>query len=106
ARFGATGGRHQWISRPARGGNAGGRDVPIPIPLGRRLMNHLDEIVAYKRAHRQPAPSDLARRVAEAPEVRPFEATLGTVRTVVIAECKKASPSRGVLAERYDPAVL
>lgn len=70
------------------------------------MTDYLDEIVAYKRSHRsQPVP-DLERRVASAPEPRPFLDVLGTYRTVVIAESKKASPSRGVLTENYDPIKL
>lgn len=70
-------------------------------------MDYLDRIVAYKRRHpRQTSSGELERRVAEAPAVRPFLNRLGTNRTVVIAECKKQSPSRGVLAEKYDPVVL
>ena len=38
--------------------------------------------------------------------MRPFADYLGTYRTHVIAECKKASPSRGVLSDNYHPGEL
>ena len=53
---------------------------------------------------------ELADRVAEADPVRGFLAAMhGTIaagRPAVIAEVKKASPSRGVLREDFDPAQI
>jgi len=69
-------------------------------------MPYLDDIIAYKREHRSSPPADLEQRVATAPPVRPFRELLGTYRTGVIAECKKASPSQGLLVEEYDPVRL
>jgi len=56
------------------------------------------------RRTREPL-SSLERRAAEAsPRGADFEATLGRRGTVnVIAECKRRSPSRGVLTASYDP---
>ena len=50
----------------------------------------------------------LERRAADAtPRGDEFEATLGRRDTVnVIAECKRRSPSRGVLAASYDPVAI
>jgi indole-3-glycerol phosphate synthase len=70
------------------------------------LNDYLDRIVRHKQANRaEPAP-ELEQRLAAAPEPRPFRTVLGTYRTHVIAECKKASPSRGRLADDYDPVSL
>jgi len=69
----------------------------------------LDDIVAHKRqeiAASQAACSveELERRVAEAPAPRNFFAALaasGPIR--LIAEVKKASPSRGIIRDDFDP---
>ena len=76
-------------------------------------MSVLDEIVANTRAElarRRVSVSRAAleRQCATAPATRDFESALrpspGGVR--LIAEVKKASPSRGVLASGLDPAAL
>jgi indole-3-glycerol phosphate synthase len=73
----------------------------------------LDEIVAHKREElgrqRRDVPrSELERRSAARPAPRDLAHALtpepGGVR--LIAEVKKASPSRGVLTERFDPMNL
>jgi len=72
----------------------------------------LDEIVANKRqeiaAARLRIPEDTLRsQVAAAPEPRDFFSALsvpGEVR--LIAEVKKASPSRGVIREDFDPVAI
>lgn len=52
----------------------------------------------------------LSRRVAGAPPPRGFrqalEARIAQDRSGVIAECKRASPSRGLLRDAYDPAAI
>ena len=67
----------------------------------------LDEIIAHKRSAELPAlpPVDRAA-LRDLPPCRGFRAALaragaGPIR--VIAECKKASPSKGVFAPDYDP---
>lgn len=70
-------------------------------------MTILDRILEVKRGEiaaakaRVPAPN-----VAEAPVVRDFVGALRAKKPAVIAEVKKASPSRGVLRENFDPAAI
>jgi indole-3-glycerol phosphate synthase len=48
-----------------------------------------------------------ARGAAASPRRERFESALGTERRVnVIAECKRRSPSKGVLAVQYDPVTI
>jgi len=56
-------------------------------------------------ASRVPA-ADLARRAGEMPPTRGFRAALAAAGVRVIAECKRRSPSRGVLCAEYDPAAI
>ena len=76
-------------------------------------MTILDEIVRHKREElarrrRETPRSGLQRRCAELPPPRDFARALtpepGGIR--LLAEVKKASPSRGVLAEHFDPLAL
>ena len=76
-------------------------------------MSILDEIVRNKRAElserRRATPrGTLEARCRDLPPARDFDSALrpppGEVR--VIAELKKASPSRGVLAAEFDPEAL
>ena len=48
----------------------------------------------------------LARRAAEGPAPRGFRAALAAPGIRVIAECKRRSPSRGLLRADYDPAAI
>ena len=69
----------------------------------------LDSIIAHKR-------DEVARRKGErpleevarglAPSERSLLSALECGRTAFILECKKASPSKGVIREDYDPANL
>lgn len=66
----------------------------------------LDAIVAHARA-------DVAQRKAAgpswddcAPSDRSLEAALRTPRTSFVLECKKASPSRGLIRANYDPVTI
>jgi indole-3-glycerol phosphate synthase len=75
-------------------------------------MSVLDEILAWKRDEvaRARAERSLGHVVAECrtlPPARDMERALrpsGTARVRLVAEVKKASPSRGVLSEALDPA--
>ena len=70
-------------------------------------MTILDRILEVKRQEiaaakaRVPSPN-----VKAAPPVRDFVAALRAKKPAVIAEVKKASPSRGVLRENFDPAAI
>jgi indole-3-glycerol phosphate synthase len=67
----------------------------------------LDRILEVKRSEiaaakaRVPSPD-----VSAAPAVRDFVGALRAKKPAVIAEVKKASPSRGVLRENFDPAAI
>jgi indole-3-glycerol phosphate synthase len=79
------------------------------------LPDILERIVARKREEvaersaRLPR-AELEARVAEAPPTRGFAAALqariAAGRPAVIAECKRASPSKGLLRDPYDPAAI
>src|SRR5579864_843404 len=85
---------------------------PIRTPA---MADVLAEICAKKREHvarrkaAQPH-SSLAALAAAAPPVRPFAAALerqvAQGRYGLIAEIKKASPSRGLIRADFDPAAL
>lgn len=75
-------------------------------------MSILDKIVAHKlteiaAARARRAEGELERRLEDAPPVRSFFAPLAAGRPIrLIAEVKKASPSRGVLREQFDPVAI
>lgn len=71
----------------------------------------LDDIIAYKRneiAHQKAAkPQDaLIDEALNAPPPRDFVGVLRAPGISLIAETKKASPSKGLLRPNYDPVVL
>ena len=72
----------------------------------------LDKIVATKREEvsraKQTVPADQLKKLSsDAPDVRDFFAALaGPSRISLIAEVKKASPSKGVIREDFDPVTI
>jgi indole-3-glycerol phosphate synthase len=71
----------------------------------------LERIIEVKRAEVAQAkgrvsPKSLRDTARSALPVRDFVAALRAKRPAVIAEIKKASPSRGVLRESFDPAAI
>ena len=76
------------------------------------MTDILSQIAAYQRADvterkaRTPQ-SDIERRAAEAPPVRGFRAALAEApELALIAEIKKASPSKGLIRPDFDPPSL
>jgi indole-3-glycerol phosphate synthase len=76
-------------------------------------MSILDEIFAHKREEvaaqkRAVSLAEVKARAADAPPPRDFVAALraSPARPALIAEAKKASPSKGVMAPDFDPIAL
>ncbi len=69
-----------------------------------RILAHQREVVA---AAREARPADeLCRSPGYGLERRSFAAALRARRPAIIAECKRRSPSKGVLREPYDPVAI
>ncbi len=70
-------------------------------------MSILERIVATKRAEVDAARKRLpAVDLERAPALRDFVGALRAKKPAVIAEIKRASPSRGILREPFDPAAI
>ncbi len=79
--------------------------------MTQRTDTILDRIVADKReelavAQRRVPFAELKARLPQAPPPRPFAQALRDDSIRLIAEVKKASPSRGLLRDQFDPLAL
>ncbi len=79
--------------------------------MTQRTGTVLDRIVAGKReelaaAQRRVPLADLKARLPQAPPPRPFAGALRGDTVRLVAEVKKASPSRGLLRADFDPLAL
>lgn len=79
--------------------------------VSKRRGTILDEIMAHHREQlpktmQDVPPATVRALVATAPPPRDFLAALKTPGVSLIAECKKASPSKGLLVRDYDAAWL
>jgi indole-3-glycerol phosphate synthase len=84
--------------------------VAVPDAAPRHI---LEEIVWHKEAEvtqmRERIPlAELQRKIASAPATRDFVGALrqGKTKPALIAEVKKASPSKGVIREDFDPVQI
>lgn len=75
--------------------------------------NILEEIIWYKEAEvdqmrEKQSLQELQRQLENAPPLRDFLAALrqGKTKPALIAEVKKASPSKGILREDFDPVQI
>lgn len=71
----------------------------------------LDEILARKKADlehakQRRAQSELEEQAAAMPPPRDFTAALRAPGPRIIAECKRRSPSKGLMVDPYDPVAL
>src|SRR5690606_40565302 len=81
--------------------------IRAPDVLARILARKLEEVAERKL---QVSRAEIFMRLADAPPVRGFaaalEAKIAAGHAAVIAEVKRASPSKGVIREDFDPAAI
>jgi indole-3-glycerol phosphate synthase len=81
--------------------------MTIPTVLQKIIDRKLEE-VAERKVNKSIADLKLAITEADAPRgfVRAMEAAISTGKAAVIAEIKKASPSKGVIRKHFDPVQI
>ena len=75
----------------------------------KNMPSILDKIVAHKRSELEAVTTpldELKAAIADAPEVRDFAAALAGDGVSLIAEVKKASPSKGVIRVDFNPVEI
>jgi indole-3-glycerol phosphate synthase len=93
------------IPNPESASPAPRSPMPAPVNLLATIVAATRRIVAVRQAAESMA--TLVERAAALPSrAGRFRAALRADRVNVIAECKRRSPSRGVLREAYDPAAI
>jgi indole-3-glycerol phosphate synthase len=76
--------------------------VVVPDILARIVDHKRTELRNTTQKHR----AELERVAADRKDVRNFRTALTASHPAIISEIKKASPSKGVLAEHFDPAAI
>src|SRR5271163_4649828 len=75
--------------------------VAVPDILA-RIVGHKRSLLARTTGNR----AELERRAADRSPARDFRAALTAAPPAIISEIKKASPSRGVFTEDFEPASI
>lgn len=73
----------------------------VPDILARIVDHKRGELAALGERR-----AELEKRAASRTDARDFHGALAANRPAIIAEIKKASPSKGILCERFDPAAI
>lgn len=70
------------------------------------MQTKREEIAELKASFRSGTSRELAEQCADLPPTRGFKAALSTGKVGLIAEVKKASPSKGIIRPDFDPVAI